>query len=556
MIELEVDGRLPDPAARDRAAGRAGARAAAADGARRGHRLGRDRAGGRRRAARLRGRRHRHLAGGALDGRPRQRRAARARRPRPLRARVAARGRSAPSTCCSPTSPTCASGEWPDLAAGDHRATSRAEALVAGEDGLGADPRRCSAALGRRAAGGGAGCGRASGSRSGPGRRRPSRRCSRAPASADRGPAAISPGSNAAWSGGERCGVSVDGRRRPIRRGGAGGARADDRRRRRRAVPGRRALRTRLRPAAGGGDRAHPRDQGPRRRQALRRPLLQPAGDARAPRLARARGPARPSAALLPGPGDRGRRQPRAALPARLPRGSRAARPAADRGSAGGRDVPDLPDQRQPLSGEPAAGLASRPSIRRSPRRSISRSTAASSAACPRRSSISPALERGAGWSILREALIARVRASRAGWTAGAASDRLGRLGRRIVQPLGRQRSGAVVGVDHDPGADRGEDDRRRRRPTRPSCRGRRRPSRSASPARAAARSRGSRYGAPGGRPSPRAAAARSGVPQVVLVALSVLVAHRSSSGSSVPVARQAYGAPWRPPGPRAEPRK
>ena len=47
-------------------------------------------------------------------------------------------------------------------------------------------------------------------------------------------------------------------------------------------------------------------------------------------------------------PGDAGRRQPRAPLPAGLPRGSRAARRAPDRRPAGGRDVPDLPDHGQP----------------------------------------------------------------------------------------------------------------------------------------------------------------------------------------------------------------
>ena len=54
-----------------------------ASAARRRHRLRRDRPGGRRRAAGLRGDRDRHLAGGAR-GRPRQRRAPRPRRPGPL----------------------------------------------------------------------------------------------------------------------------------------------------------------------------------------------------------------------------------------------------------------------------------------------------------------------------------------------------------------------------------------------------------------------------------------------------------------------------------------
>ena len=75
--------------------------------------------------------------------------------------------------------------------------------------------------------------------------------------------------------------------------GGARGARALHRRRRRRRLPRRRPLRARLRPARRGRDRADPRDQGPRRRQALGGPLLLAAGDAGAARRASARAPRR-----------------------------------------------------------------------------------------------------------------------------------------------------------------------------------------------------------------------------------------------------------------------
>ena len=86
-------------------------------------------------------------------------------------------------------------------------------------------------------------------------------------------------------------------------------------------------------PTRRGGDRAHPRDQGTRRRQAVRGHVLLAAGDARGRRGARAAHPrrARRPAARA---GDPRGRQPRAALPARLPRGPGAARAAADRRAA------------------------------------------------------------------------------------------------------------------------------------------------------------------------------------------------------------------------------
>ena len=119
-------------------------------------------------------------------------------------------------------------------------------------------------------------------------------------------------------------------RRRPARRSSAtiaGGGR--------RGLPGRRPLRARLRPARRRGDRAHPPAQGPRRRQALGGHVLLAAGDARAGRRARRRARRDGVGALLPGPGHPGRRQPRAPLPARLPRGPGAPRRAADRRAAG-----------------------------------------------------------------------------------------------------------------------------------------------------------------------------------------------------------------------------
>ena len=72
------------------------------------------------------------------------------------------------------------------------------------------------------------------------------------------------------------------------------------RRGRRRGLPRRRPLRPRLRPARRGRDRAHPPDQGPRRRQALGGPVLLAAGDARAGRGARAAHRARRSARCCP----------------------------------------------------------------------------------------------------------------------------------------------------------------------------------------------------------------------------------------------------------------
>ena len=122
------------PAAGDRAAGRAGARAGAAAGARRRHRLGRGRAGDRRRAARLRGDRDRHL------GRRRWR------SPAPTPSGSASRTGSSLSRRCCPRSgagfdllvanlPYVGEAEWaglePEVTEWEPR-----EALLAGPDGL------------------------------------------------------------------------------------------------------------------------------------------------------------------------------------------------------------------------------------------------------------------------------------------------------------------------------------------------------------------------------------------------------------------------------------
>ena len=82
-------------------------------------------------------------------------------------------------------------------------------------------------------------------------------------------------------------------------------------------------------------------------RQAVGGHVLRAAGDARAglrPRAAHPGGDRRPAA----GAGDPGGRQPRTPLPARLPRGSRAARAPSDRGPTCRRPVRGLPDERQP----------------------------------------------------------------------------------------------------------------------------------------------------------------------------------------------------------------
>ena len=129
-------------------------------------------------------------------------------------------------------------------------------------------------------------------------------------------------------------------------------------------------------PLDSGGDRAHPPPQGARRRQVLGGHVLLAAGDAgagRRPRPAhRGRGQ-RPAA----GPGDAGRRQPRPPLPARLPRGPRAARRPPARRPAGRGDVPDLPDLGQPQRRAGAGALRGRPRRRSSPAPTW-RSTAAS----------------------------------------------------------------------------------------------------------------------------------------------------------------------------------
>ena len=119
--------------------------------------------------------------------------------------------------------------------------------------------------------------------------------------------------------------------------------------------------------------------------------------------------------ALLPGPGDPGRRQPRASLPARLPRGSRAARAPSDPGPPRRRPVRDLPDQRQPQRRAGAEPLRGRRRAR-SWRRSTWRSTAASCAARRRRSSTSRR------WTRRRLASASRRARSRAELPAPAAA--------------------------------------------------------------------------------------------------------------------------------------
>ena len=83
---------------------------------------------------------------------------------------------------------------------------------------------------------------------------------------------------------------------------GARGARADDRRRRRRGVPGRRPLRAGLRSAASRRDRANPRAEGPRRRQALGGAVLLAADPARAARQPRRAHPGCARPRCCPGP--------------------------------------------------------------------------------------------------------------------------------------------------------------------------------------------------------------------------------------------------------------
>ncbi len=99
--------------------------------------------------------------------------------------------------------------------------------------------------------------------------------------------------------------------------------------------------------------------------------------------------------ALLPGPGHARRRQPGTPLPARLPRGSRAARGPPDRRAAGRRHVPALPDLGQPqrrAAAGPLRGRVGRDRRRRRPgdrRRRARRDF-------PRRWSTSPASTRAA----------------------------------------------------------------------------------------------------------------------------------------------------------------
>ena len=110
--------------------------------------------------------------------------------------------------------------------------------------------------------------------------------------------------------------------------------------------------------------------------QALGRHVLLAAGDAGAGLRAGAADPRRgrrPAARA----GDPGRREPGAPLSAGVPRGSRAARRAADRGTARGSDDADLPDQREPQRRPRAEALRPR-SMRRSSPRPTSRSTPAS----------------------------------------------------------------------------------------------------------------------------------------------------------------------------------
>ena len=138
--------------------------------------------------------------------------------------------------------------------------------------------------------------------------------------------------------------------------------------------------------------------------------------------------------ALLPGPVTLVVANPRAALPARLPRGPRAARRPPDRRPAGRDDVPGLPDLGQPQRRAGAGSLRGRPRTRSSTAPTW-RSTAASCPGCPRPSSTSPRSTRTASWRILRDGALSpgrprqrarlgrsRLRRSRSGSAAGLAA--------------------------------------------------------------------------------------------------------------------------------------
>ena len=280
-----------DPAPGDRAAGRAGARAGPRRGARRRHRLGRDRAGDRRRAARVRGDRHRHL-GRRAGGGARQRRAARARETGSSfveAGRVPGSGASFDLLVAN--LPYVAEADWASLAP-EVTAWEPREALLGRPRRSRRDPRaRESLAV------------RAGAAlpwwrwRSGTGRPRRSPAAPRRRLRRVETRAATSPGSSAssgrcegddlvlvqrACDSGPRS--SRSSATAPRRRARAG---ALHRRRRGRRLPRRRPLRARLRPARRGGDRADPPAQGPRRRQALGGHVLLAAGDAGAGRRTR-----------------------------------------------------------------------------------------------------------------------------------------------------------------------------------------------------------------------------------------------------------------------------
>ena len=304
-------------------------------------------------------------------------RAARARRAG--RARARERSPSGPlRPRASPTCPTSPRREWEGLAPEIARVRAARGAGRRARPGS-RRSRRCSAelALAVERAGGD----RARGRRGAGGDGRPSS-LRRAGFERVEVPAATSPGSSASWSAGdaERLdradGVDAAARRSSVHR------------RRRRRLSRRRPLRARLRPARRGRDRAHPRAQGPRRRQALGGHVLLAAGDARAGRGARPAHPRRARRAAA-GPGDPGGRQPRAPLPARLPRGSRAARGAADRGAARGARLPRSSRPRPTAPASPPR-RASTTSTRRSSPGPTWRSTAASSPGSPRPWSTSP----------------------------------------------------------------------------------------------------------------------------------------------------------------------
>ena len=175
-------------------------------------------------------------------------------------------------------------------------------------------------------------------------------------------------------------------------------------------------------PLDAGGDRPHPPDEGPRRRQTGGGHVLLAAGDAGAGRRARPARRRRGQRAAAR-PGHPGRRQPRPPLPARLPRGRRAARRPPARRPAGRGDVPDLPDLGQPQRQAGAGPLRGRARV--DPRRASTwRSTAASSTGLPSTVVDIAAIDDGGGWEILRQGAISEGDLASAPRLASASTSR------------------------------------------------------------------------------------------------------------------------------------